>query len=53
MSHHWHHTLQLALVTKVTQLEADKQRLQGQVLEALSLADRGVQSFKKAHQKVN
>ncbi|KAL0026645.1 hypothetical protein WJX79_000519 [Trebouxia sp. C0005] len=43
---------QLALATKVAQLEADKQRLQGQVWEALSLADRGVKSFKKAHQKV-
>ena len=51
-AHHWHYTLQLTLATKVTQLEMDKQRLQGQLWEAISVAKSNGETFKRVHQKV-
>ena len=51
-AHNWHYTLQLTLATKVTQLEMDKQRLQGQLWEAISVAKSNGETFKRVHQKV-
>ncbi|DBB16308.1 TPA: hypothetical protein ACH3X3_014617 [Trebouxia sp. C0006] len=42
---------QLTLATKVTQLEMDKQRLQGQLWEAISVAKSNGETFKRVHQK--